>query len=75
LKQILYTTQNVLTRDADLAGYAFLQCMASYLQYHMYITLDVHTESTLAAGEAELLVFQDHLEVSILIQNDLFMLA
>lgn len=35
----------------------------------MYITLDVHTESTLAAGEAELLVFQGRLEVSI--QNDL----
>ncbi|KIK41608.1 hypothetical protein CY34DRAFT_85128 [Suillus luteus UH-Slu-Lm8-n1] len=62
-KQILYTTQNVLTRTDDEAGYALLQCIASYLHIDMYVSLDVHTESTIQAGKAEVLVFQTHLEV------------
>ena len=46
-------------------GLALLQCIASYLSYyHMYIILDVHTESTIAAGKRELLTFRRHLEVS-----------
>ncbi|KAG1819402.1 hypothetical protein DFJ58DRAFT_720208 [Suillus subalutaceus] len=64
-KQILYTTQNVLTRKDDEAGYALLKCIASYLHAYMYITFDVHTESTIAAGEAEILVFQKCLDVTI----------
>jgi hypothetical protein len=63
-QQILYTAQNVLTYQADPAGYALLQCIASYLRYHQYILLDIHMEQTLKEGEAELLVFQDLLDVS-----------
>ncbi|KAG9310467.1 hypothetical protein JVU11DRAFT_9611 [Chiua virens] len=62
-KQILYAAQNVLTRQADLAGYLLLQCIASYLRYHTLILLDVHTEQTLEDGEAELLKFQGLLDV------------
>ncbi|KAG1799033.1 uncharacterized protein HD556DRAFT_1231771 [Suillus plorans] len=62
-KQILYTTQNVLTRTDDEAGYALLRCIASYLHIDMYVSLDVHTESTIKAGKAEVLEFQTHLEV------------
>lgn len=29
----------------------------------MYVSLDVHTESTIKAGKAEVLEFQTHLEV------------
>ncbi|KAG1861170.1 hypothetical protein DFJ58DRAFT_715501 [Suillus subalutaceus] len=61
-KQILYTTQNVLMRTDDEAGYALLRCIASYLHIDMYVSLDVHTESTIQAGKAEVLVFQTHLE-------------
>ena len=57
-------TQNVITRKVDPAGYVLLKCIASYLQYHHYILLDVHTEQTLEEGEAELLVFQELLDVS-----------
>jgi len=60
---MLYAAQNVLTRKDDPVGYALLKTIASYLKLTMYITLDVHTESTLAAGEAELLVFQQRLQV------------
>ena len=45
-------------------GFALLRCISSYLSYHMYIILDVHTESTIAAGECELLTFHRHLEGS-----------
>ncbi|KAG1851348.1 hypothetical protein DFJ58DRAFT_729007 [Suillus subalutaceus] len=58
-KQMLYAAQNVLMRNEDPVGYALLQCIASYLQLTMYIALDVHTEATLAAGEAKLLAYID----------------
>jgi len=47
----------------DPAGYALLQCIACYLQYHLYISLDVHMESTLEAGEKVLSLFQERLDV------------
>ncbi|KAI5982863.1 hypothetical protein EDD15DRAFT_2179828, partial [Pisolithus albus] len=61
-KQVIFTAQNVLTHEEHPIGFALLRCIASYLQYHMYILLDVHTETTLAAGECELCTFQNHLE-------------
>ncbi|KAG1769124.1 hypothetical protein EV702DRAFT_1181845 [Suillus placidus] len=69
-KQILYTAQNVLTRTDDEAGYALLRCIASYLHIDMYISLDVHTESTIEAGKAEVLQFQTHLEEYIAIIDE-----
>ncbi|KAG0691632.1 hypothetical protein DFH29DRAFT_884029 [Suillus ampliporus] len=57
-KQLLYAAQNVLTQEEDEAGYALLKCIASYLHIDMYISLDVHTESIITAGEAKVLVFQ-----------------
>ncbi|KAI6026050.1 hypothetical protein EDC04DRAFT_2573566, partial [Pisolithus marmoratus] len=48
-KQIIFTTQNVLTCQAHPMGFALLHCIASYLHYHMYILLDIHTETTLTA--------------------------
>ncbi|KAG1797456.1 uncharacterized protein HD556DRAFT_1233350 [Suillus plorans] len=61
-RQVLYAAQNILTRAADEAGYALLRCIASYLHIDMYISLDVQTESTIAAGRAEVLEFQKRLE-------------
>ncbi|KAG2068603.1 hypothetical protein BDR04DRAFT_1129211 [Suillus decipiens] len=61
-KQILYAAQNILMHTDDEAGYALLQCIASYLHINMYISLEVQTESTIAAGRAEVFEFQNHLE-------------
>ncbi|KAG1897469.1 uncharacterized protein F5891DRAFT_1191930 [Suillus fuscotomentosus] len=69
-KQLLYAAQNVLTCKDDEGGYALLKCIASYLHVYMYITLDVHTESTIVAGEAEILVFQKCLDEYIKILGD-----
>jgi hypothetical protein len=65
-QQIIFTAQNVLTQEDSPVGYALLQCIARYMDYHTYITLDVHTESTLAAGEEGLLAFQRSLQVRIM---------
>ncbi|KAG1880671.1 hypothetical protein C8R48DRAFT_668085 [Suillus tomentosus] len=39
------------------------KCIASYLHIDMYISLEVQTESTIAAGRAEVLEFQNCLEI------------
>lgn len=62
-QQILFTMYNVITKVADPTGYALLQCIACYLQYHLYISLDVHMESMLEAGETVLSLFQEHLDI------------
>ncbi|KAG2351975.1 hypothetical protein BDR07DRAFT_1385019 [Suillus spraguei] len=59
-KQMLYAAQNVLRRSEDPVGYALLQCIA----------LNVHTEATLTAGEAELRVFETRLHAYIDIQGE-----
>ncbi|KAG2045879.1 hypothetical protein BDR06DRAFT_977891 [Suillus hirtellus] len=54
-------TQNVLTWEEDKAGYALLKYIASYLHIDMYISLNVHTESTIATGEVKVLPFKKHM--------------
>ncbi|KAG1879892.1 hypothetical protein F4604DRAFT_1679450 [Suillus subluteus] len=58
--KFLDISENVLTCKDDKAGYALLKCIASYL--HVYITI--------AAGEAEILVFQECLDQYIEILGD-----
>lgn len=55
LKQLLYASHNVL--EMSESGYNLLQCLRSYLILDTYLSFEVHTTDTLAAGEAELLKF------------------
>ncbi|KAG2155311.1 uncharacterized protein EDB93DRAFT_1101876 [Suillus bovinus] len=55
-KQMLYAAQNILMHNEDTIGYVPLQ------------SLNVHTKTTLAAGEVELLVFEMCLHAYIDIQ-------
>ncbi|KAG1841300.1 hypothetical protein DFJ58DRAFT_718174 [Suillus subalutaceus] len=62
---ITYSDGNKLrdiSKIYDEAGYALLWCIVSYLHIDMYVSLDVHTDSTIQAGKVEVLVFQTHLE-------------
>ncbi|KAG2350216.1 hypothetical protein BDR05DRAFT_942722 [Suillus weaverae] len=59
-KQMLYAARNVLRCSEDPVSYALLQCIA----------LNVHTKATLAAGEAELQVFETCLHAYIDIQGE-----
>ncbi|KAG2126977.1 hypothetical protein BD769DRAFT_1668098 [Suillus cothurnatus] len=61
-KQTLYAGLNILTPRASPEGYQLLRVISSYLQLDSWIGLDVHTESTLAEIEAELLVFDTELK-------------
>ena len=63
LKQTLYAALGVLTCRASPEGYQLLRVISSYLQLDSWIGLDVHTESTVDAIEAELLVFDAELKV------------
>ncbi|KAG1882566.1 hypothetical protein F4604DRAFT_1879304 [Suillus subluteus] len=59
-------TLNILTHRASPVGHQLLLCIiSSYLQLDSWIGLDVHTEGTLAAIEAELLVFDAELKAYI----------
>ncbi|KAG0696993.1 hypothetical protein DFH29DRAFT_984460 [Suillus ampliporus] len=61
-KQAFYASVNVLNHRTSPEGYKLLRVISSYLQLDSYIGLDVHTTSTLAAIDAELLVFDSALK-------------
>ncbi|KAG1730467.1 hypothetical protein EDB19DRAFT_1897064 [Suillus lakei] len=61
-KQSLYAGLSILMPRASPEGYQLLHVISSYLQLDSWIGLDVHTESMLAAIEAELLIFDTELK-------------
>ncbi|KAG1851702.1 hypothetical protein F4604DRAFT_1883568 [Suillus subluteus] len=61
-KQSLYACLTILTARTSPEGYQLLRVISTYLQLDSLIGLDVHTEGTLAAIEAELLVFDTELK-------------
>ncbi|KAG1876519.1 hypothetical protein DFJ58DRAFT_720982 [Suillus subalutaceus] len=64
-KQVFYSAVNVFNQRTSPEGYKLLRVISSYLQLDSYIGLDVHTSSTLAAIDAELLVFDSALKVNV----------
>ncbi|KAJ6572855.1 hypothetical protein DFH09DRAFT_916508 [Mycena vulgaris] len=50
-KMILYAVHNILT---DSLGLLLLRCVRSYLVLNVYVGLQLHTPSTIAAGRQEL---------------------
>ncbi|KAG1865264.1 hypothetical protein F4604DRAFT_1881913 [Suillus subluteus] len=61
-KQSLYACLTILTARTSPEGYQLLRVISTYLQLDSLIGLDVHTEGTLAAIEAKLLVFDTELK-------------
>ncbi|KAG1861808.1 hypothetical protein DFJ58DRAFT_715411 [Suillus subalutaceus] len=61
-KQTLYACLNLLTPRTSPEGHQLLRVISTYLQLDSLIGLDVHTEGTLAAIEAELLIFDTELK-------------
>ncbi|KAJ7099080.1 hypothetical protein C8R44DRAFT_642451, partial [Mycena epipterygia] len=55
-KMMLFAAHNVLI---DAPGVLLLQCTRSFLELNMYVSLEVHTSETIAAGKRELLIFDD----------------
>ena len=54
-----------MTPDASEHGFQLLQLIRSYLEIDMFMSLSVHTEETLECGEAEQLIWEENLDVSI----------
>ncbi|EDQ99267.1 uncharacterized protein LACBIDRAFT_335192 [Laccaria bicolor S238N-H82] len=55
---IVFAAHNILSKDVTKQGFHLLKLIRSYLELDMYVSLTTHTESTIAAGRAELLVFE-----------------
>lgn len=63
---MLFVVHQLFDQDTDPTGYLLLRCFRSYIELDMYAALEVHTESTIAAGEKELLKFSSLLTVILL---------
>lgn len=66
---IVFAAHNILSKNVSKEGFHLLKLIRSYLELDMYVSLTVHTESTIAAGRAELLVFERLLHVSKILFN------
>ncbi|KAK7001923.1 hypothetical protein R3P38DRAFT_2540149 [Favolaschia claudopus] len=55
-KMMLFAAYNVLT---DPEGVLLLRCVRSFLELNMYVSLEVHTAETIAAGKVELAQFDE----------------
>ncbi|KAL4067272.1 hypothetical protein V8B97DRAFT_2025115 [Scleroderma yunnanense] len=61
--QVFYAALNVPTHAACPEGHLLMSLISSYLQHDSLIGLNIHTNCTLSAIEAELLVFNERLQV------------
>jgi hypothetical protein len=60
-----FTTHNVLTAKDSPLGYLMLQCLRSYLNLDMWVSMEVHTADTIEEGRRELLRFSKLINVRI----------
>ncbi|KAG2056063.1 hypothetical protein BDR06DRAFT_970497 [Suillus hirtellus] len=70
-KQTFYLALNILMHRTSPIGHQLLHVISSYLQLDSWIGLDLHTERTLAAINAELLVFDAELKAYITCAEEL----
>jgi hypothetical protein len=60
-----FTTHNILTKRDSPLGYQMLQCLRSYLNLDMWVSMEVHTVDTIKEGRKELLRFSELINVRI----------
>jgi len=65
IQVIIFAAEEVLASGDSDRGFLLLQLMRSYLELDMYLSLTVHTDTTLEAGQKELLNFERLVHVSI----------
>jgi hypothetical protein len=59
----MFFAYNIMTATESHNGFAILKLLQSYLELHMYMSLSLHSESTIKAGEAALIDFERVLQV------------
>ncbi|KAF8956124.1 hypothetical protein BDZ97DRAFT_1907300 [Flammula alnicola] len=57
-KVIIFASHHVLSEDVSEDGFLLLRLIRSYLELNMFAGLTVQTETTIAAGRAEMKVFE-----------------
>ncbi|KAJ3509094.1 hypothetical protein NLJ89_g5404 [Agrocybe chaxingu] len=62
IKVVMFAAFDILSEESTGAGRILMKLLRSYLELDIITSLSVHTESTLAAGEAELKVFENLLK-------------
>ena len=60
---LLHGAYNILTPENSEEGFLLLQVVRSYVELDLYASLTMHTESTIAAGRAELLKYDGLIQV------------
>ncbi|KAI9464204.1 hypothetical protein HD554DRAFT_2026564 [Boletus coccyginus] len=53
-KLVIFASHGVLTNESNKTGYLLLRCIRAYLEFDMYISLEVQTTETIAAGREAL---------------------
>ncbi|KAG1887716.1 hypothetical protein F4604DRAFT_1877523 [Suillus subluteus] len=53
-KLIVFASHNIFNHEQDLEAYLLLRCIRSYVEFNMYVSLDVHTEDTINDGQKAL---------------------
>lgn len=62
LQLIIYAAYNAFNDDNE-QSYCLLRCIRAYIELDLYLGLEVHTTSTLAAGRSQQQKFAELMEV------------
>ena len=54
---IVFAAQGIINKTKDDIGWLLLRCFRSYIKFDIYLSFDVHTETTLQTTQAEVSSF------------------
>ncbi|KAG1785854.1 uncharacterized protein HD556DRAFT_1450294 [Suillus plorans] len=61
-KMIVFAAQDILTSSHCKLGQLLLRCIHYYIEFDIYVSLEVHTEDTIAAGRLALQKFSEMMD-------------
>ncbi|KAG1890418.1 uncharacterized protein F5891DRAFT_1131709 [Suillus fuscotomentosus] len=61
-KMIVFAAQDILTSSHCKLGQLLLRCIHYYVEFDIYVSLEVHTEDTIAAGRLALQKFSEMMD-------------
>lgn len=64
IQQLIYVAHNVFNHDDYPTDYLLLRLIWAYVDLDMYLSFDLHTERTIAAGRQQFNKFAELLKVS-----------
>ena len=64
-QSIIFAAHAAVTEEDSPIAYALLRCIRAYLDHNMYLSLEVHTDDTIALGRTALWHLDAELHVSL----------